>query len=71
MSTRTIDRLDLEPGHRVLEVPCGTGAALIPLAERVGSSGRVVGIDYAERMLEIARAKVDRAGIRNVGRSAT
>lgn len=66
MSWRTVDRLGLEPGNRVLEVPCGTGAALIPLAERVGFSGRVVGIDYARRMLEIARAKVRAAGLQNV-----
>lgn len=66
MSTRTVDRLGLEPGDRVLEAPCGTGAALIRLAELVGPSGRVVGIDYAERMLEIARDKVRAAGVDNV-----
>lgn len=66
MSTRTVDRLGLGPGDRALDVPCGTGAALIALAERVGPSGRVVGIDYAERMIEIAQAKVDAAGLANV-----
>lgn len=66
VSTRTVDRLDLRAGARVLDVPCGTGAALSCLAERAGPNGRVVGIDYAERMLEIARGKVQAAGLENV-----
>lgn len=66
MSIRTVDRLGLRPGDRVLDVPCGTGAAVLELAERVGPSGRVVGLDYAERMVEIARAKAIAAGARNI-----
>jgi ubiquinone/menaquinone biosynthesis C-methylase UbiE len=66
MSTRTTERLGLGPGARVLDVPCGTGAALLSLAERVGPSGHVVGIDYAQRMVEIARRKVEEAGVQNV-----
>lgn len=66
MSTRTVERLGLEPGQRVLDVPCGTGAALLALAGRVGPSGRVVGVDYAERMVELARRKVAAAGLHNV-----
>ena len=66
MATRTVDRLALVPGDRVLDVPCGTGAALLSLAERVGPAGRVVGLDYAERMVGIARSKVEAAGIQNI-----
>lgn len=66
MSTGTIGRLGLVPGERVLDVPCGTGAALEELAERVGPSGRVVGVDYAERMVGIARDKIRTAGLSNV-----
>lgn len=66
MAARAVDRLDLRTGDRVLDVPCGTGTSLLTLAERVGPSGRVVGLDYAERMVEIARAKVHAAGLDNV-----
>lgn len=66
LSTRTVDRLGLVQGDRVLDVPCGTGAALLALAERVGPLGTVVGLDYAKRMLEISRAKVQAAGYSNV-----
>jgi ubiquinone/menaquinone biosynthesis C-methylase UbiE len=66
LSTRTVDRLELSPGQRVLDVACGTGPATIAAAERVGPSGRVVGLDYAEEMVAIARAKVEDRGLGNV-----
>jgi ubiquinone/menaquinone biosynthesis C-methylase UbiE len=58
LSVRTVDRLGLRPGERVLDVPCGTGHSLIPAAQRVGPSGRAVGLDCADQMLAIARQKV-------------
>jgi AraC-like DNA-binding protein/SAM-dependent methyltransferase len=66
LSTRTVDRLRLQGGQRVLDVPCGTGPSLIAAAERVGSTGVVVGIDFAERMLAISREKVASLGLANV-----
>lgn len=66
LSTRTVDRLRLRPGERVLDMPCGTGASLIAAADRVGPAGRVVGIDYAEQMLAIARDKVRARRLDNV-----
>jgi SAM-dependent methyltransferase len=46
-------------GGRVLEVACGTGRVVVPLA-RAGH--RVVGIDVSSAMLELARAKLARFG---------
>jgi ubiquinone/menaquinone biosynthesis C-methylase UbiE len=66
LSPRTVDRLGLRAGERVLDVPCGTGASLIPAAERVGPSGRVIGVDYAEEMVAIARRKVTSSRLGNV-----
>jgi ubiquinone/menaquinone biosynthesis C-methylase UbiE len=54
---RTVENLSLLPGSSVLDVGCGSGASAIPAALQVGPSGRVVGIDLAERLLDIARAK--------------
>jgi 2-polyprenyl-3-methyl-5-hydroxy-6-metoxy-1,4-benzoquinol methylase len=54
---RTVDRLSLSPGARVLDVGCGTGASALPAASRVGSTGRVIAVDLADRLLEIAREK--------------
>src|SRR5436305_7937494 len=54
---RTIERLSLLPGSSVLDVGCGSGASAIPAAMAVGPSDRVIGIDLAQRLLDIARAK--------------
>jgi ubiquinone/menaquinone biosynthesis C-methylase UbiE len=50
---RTVERLFLSPGSLVLDVGCGSGAAAI----KVGPHGRVIGIDLAGRLLDIARTK--------------
>jgi demethylmenaquinone methyltransferase/2-methoxy-6-polyprenyl-1,4-benzoquinol methylase len=54
---RTADRADLAPGDSALDVCCGTGDLALELARRVGPEGRVVGCDFSERMLDLARAK--------------
>lgn len=46
------------PGERALDVGCGRGAATIPLAEGVGAGGKVIGIDFAPRMVEATAADV-------------
>lgn len=58
---RTIDRLGLRPGMSVLDVACGSGASTLPAARRVGPTGRVIGIDLSERMVEMGRDKARRA----------
>ncbi len=47
--------------QRILEIAVGTGRVAIPLAQ---AGHRVVGIDYAREMLEIARRKRDAVGLR-------
>lgn len=59
----TVDRLDLGSGDRVLDVCCGAGASAIPAARLVGPTGQVVGVDLADRLLELAQAKADRLGL--------
>ena len=71
ISIRTVERLDLKPGDRVLDVPCGSGASLVAAADRVGPSGRVVGVDYAEQMVAIAEEKARSGGLSNVELSVT
>ena len=63
---RTIDRLRLKRGDRVLDVACGSGASALHAAQRVGSTGAVLGIDLAERLLELGRAKARRLGLTNI-----
>jgi demethylmenaquinone methyltransferase / 2-methoxy-6-polyprenyl-1,4-benzoquinol methylase len=54
---RAADLAELEPGGRALDVASGTGDLAIELARRVGSSGTVVGSDFSEPMLDVARRK--------------
>lgn len=63
---KTIDRLSLNPGNRVLDVCCGTGASAIPAAKYVGSTGSVLGVDLSERLLNLARTKAKDQGLANI-----
>jgi len=62
----TIARIGLRPGERVLDVCCGSGASALPAALAVGPDGSVLGVDLAERLLALARAKADKLGLRNI-----
>ena len=62
----TVERLGLPAGARVLDVCCGSGASAIPAAEAVGPGGYVLGVDLAEELLALARAKARARGLNNV-----
>ena len=59
---RTVERLRLRPGSRVLDVCCGTGASALPAARAVGAKGAIVAVDLAEDLLRVGRAKATEAG---------
>jgi SAM-dependent methyltransferase len=63
---RTVSRVALRPGARVLDACCGTGASALPAAHDVGPDGHVLGIDVSEPALALARAKAHRQGLSNV-----
>jgi ubiquinone/menaquinone biosynthesis C-methylase UbiE len=52
------EKADLQPGDRVLDICTGTGAALGPLAARMGDAGLAVGLDFSSGMLGAARDKL-------------
>ena len=60
---RAVDRADLGPGSDALDVCCGTGDLTLALRRRIGPDGRVVGCDFSEPMLEIARRKSGQEGL--------
>jgi ubiquinone/menaquinone biosynthesis C-methylase UbiE len=63
---RTVERLALSPGASVLDVGCGTGASALPASSLVGPGGRVIGVDLAERLLEIAQQKAASRNLDNI-----
>jgi demethylmenaquinone methyltransferase/2-methoxy-6-polyprenyl-1,4-benzoquinol methylase len=59
---RAGDLAGLRPGDRGLDVATGTGDLAFELARRVAPGGTVIGADFSERMLDIARVKAARQG---------
>lgn len=52
-----LERAALRPGEAVLDVATGPGTVARIAAEQVGPQGRVVGADFSEAMIAIAKAK--------------
>jgi ubiquinone/menaquinone biosynthesis C-methylase UbiE len=63
---RTIELASIPSGSRVLDVCCGAGASALPAAEAVGPTGKVVGVDFAKGLLELARKKAVQASLNNI-----
>ena len=63
---RSASRLNLQPGETVLDVACGSGSSAMPAAELVGPHGRVVAVDLAPKILELAQRKAEQRGLLNI-----
>jgi ubiquinone/menaquinone biosynthesis C-methylase UbiE len=57
---------DLCEGETVLDLGSGAGADVLISARRVGPSGKAIGLDMTEEMLDLARANAAAAGVTNV-----
>ena len=58
-----LEMLAAQQGEAILEIGFGTGRALVALAQSVGDSGKVYGVDISEGMCAIARARLGEAGL--------
>lgn len=63
---RAADRAELSAGDSVLDVCCGTGDLAYELAGRVAPNGKVIGCDFSEPMLDLAREKAASRGVEGV-----
>jgi ubiquinone/menaquinone biosynthesis C-methylase UbiE len=63
---QTIELLSLPPGSNVLDVCCGAGASALPAAKVVGPQGKVIGVDLAQELLELARTKAAQQHLGNI-----
>jgi demethylmenaquinone methyltransferase / 2-methoxy-6-polyprenyl-1,4-benzoquinol methylase len=63
---RAADLAALSQGERALDVATGTGDLAFELARHVGADGEVVGSDFSERMLELAREKAAARAAANI-----
>jgi arsenite methyltransferase len=57
---------DLHEGETVLDLGSGVGADVLISARRVGPTGRAIGLDMTDEMLELARGNAKEAGVENV-----
>lgn len=59
-----LQKLSIREGEVVLEIGFGTGHCLLSLAQSVGSSGRVYGLDISEGLRNITYSRVEEAGLK-------
>jgi SAM-dependent methyltransferase len=57
---------DLHEGETVLDLGSGAGADVLISAKRVGPTGKAIGLDMTDEMLDLARANAADAGVENV-----
>lgn len=63
---RAVSSLGLHNGDTVVEVGCGTGLNFPYLVNSIGKTGKLIGVDLTDKMLERARNRVRRNGWQNV-----
>jgi demethylmenaquinone methyltransferase/2-methoxy-6-polyprenyl-1,4-benzoquinol methylase len=63
---KAVDLLGLTPGQIVLDVGCGTGLCFSYVQQRIGPTGRIIGIDRSVEMLAQADIRCTRHGWWNV-----
>jgi arsenite methyltransferase len=56
----------LRPGETVVDLGCGGGLDVFLAAEKVGPTGRAIGIDMTTEMIHLARKNAEKAGRNNV-----
>jgi ubiquinone/menaquinone biosynthesis C-methylase UbiE len=61
-----ISGLNLKPGDTVVEIGCGTGLNFTYLLRTIGRTGRLIGVDLTDSMLEKAADRVKKQGWKNV-----
>jgi FkbM family methyltransferase len=66
ITKRLLLETGLQPGMRVLDIGCGSGDVSLLLAEMVGPTGSVVGIDPSPAALTLARDRARAAGHPNI-----
>jgi protein-L-isoaspartate(D-aspartate) O-methyltransferase len=60
------EKLDLKPGHKVLEIGGGSGYHAAVVAEIVGPSGHVYSIEFIESLAKRAKENIKKAGLENI-----
>ncbi|MEN6307636.1 MAG: class I SAM-dependent methyltransferase [Anaerohalosphaeraceae bacterium] len=62
MRAEAIACLDIQPGYRILDAGCGTGRMTLEIAKLLKEPGYIVGIDAAEKMIQVAQSHLAGSG---------
>ncbi|RBW70399.1 demethylmenaquinone methyltransferase [Bacillus taeanensis] len=62
----TMKRMQVKKGAASLDVCCGTADWTIAMADAVGQSGKVVGLDFSANMLKVGQQKVKEKNYSNI-----
>jgi len=62
----TMKRMHVQKGQKALDLCCGTGDWTIAIAEAVGETGHVIGLDFSKNMLKVGEEKVSSKNLKNV-----
>lgn len=54
-----VEALAAQPGDTIVEIGCGTGMNFPLLQEKIGTEGKIIGVDISEAMLKRAEKFVD------------
>ena len=63
LKQRSYAQMQIQTGHKVLDVGYGPGTDTIPMAQFVGSTGQVIGVDYDNAMVVEAEHRSEKAGV--------
>ncbi|MGF1672721.1 MAG: methyltransferase domain-containing protein, partial [Rivularia sp. (in: cyanobacteria)] len=66
IANKLVEFANLQNGNKILDVATGTGIVALNAAEKVGSEGKVIGIDISTGMLSNARKKLTETSLQNV-----
>jgi ubiquinone/menaquinone biosynthesis C-methylase UbiE len=61
-----VDLVAPHPGETAVDLGCGRGAVLFPLAQAVGAAGHIVGVDLSARMIELTGQEAAARGLTTV-----
>lgn len=63
---RTVERMPLVPGMKILDVCSGMGGSALPAAECVGPAGHVTAVDLAQNLLDKGSQRAEEQRLSNI-----
>ena len=66
IGNRLVEFANLQNGQKILDIATGTGIVALNAAQKVGSEGKVIGVDISTGMLNNAKQKLAKTSLQNI-----